>query len=121
MDKILELQGIGWIARKAASAATITVKIKHTTNASGIEMLDIVQSTGPASKTDSRILDGNEYTGEGPGGQIAVVSRRVTVSDIQDSFLKSGWDSDSDGVIEIKIRSTTAKKPWSTHMVRISA
>ena len=78
MSRILELQGVGWVARKAIGMATVTLDMRHITDPStGVERIEIEQ-TVPGRGTregESRILDWAERTKEdGPFGSVGEFS-----------------------------------------------
>jgi hypothetical protein len=121
MNTILSQQGVGWIARKAISAATVTIKIKHYTDESGVEHIDIDQAGG---KTEERMLDWaeSEKTG-GIFGPTVTQSRRTPVAEITEAWLKEGWTKDTveHGIVESFVRSNTQKDKttWENHAVSI--
>jgi hypothetical protein len=43
-DGILELQGIGWIKRKAINAMTLTISLKHFKDSASVEHIEVSQA-----------------------------------------------------------------------------
>jgi hypothetical protein len=111
MDKILSAQNVGWVTRKAIASATITLKINHAKDGSGVEALDIEQiPSGPfGGSTEKRLLDWHGQT------------RRVAYQDITEGWLKEGWTEDTKqhGLIEALARAdpVKSKTSWETRIV----
>ncbi|PSR97662.1 LCCL domain-containing protein [Coniella lustricola] len=105
-DPILKIQGIGWIQRKAISAANLELTIK-TYEQDGTTHLDtaIKPSLGPPS-TEERVLDwATEIEVKHPlFGNGKAQAKWIKVSELQsgehaDEFLASGWESGTDELI----------------------
>ncbi|KAJ7099604.1 hypothetical protein C8R43DRAFT_1048524 [Mycena crocata] len=113
-DRILTLQGVGWIKRKAISLGTVTLAIKHYKDDAGVERVDIDQTlTGGVPGTrEERILTWTERENEDHlFGAVIGKSRRVAPSELEEEFLKTGWTADTveHGLIESYVYSDTPK------------
>ncbi|KAJ7076569.1 hypothetical protein B0H15DRAFT_593587 [Mycena belliarum] len=113
-DRILMLQGVGWLKRKAISIGTVTLAVKHYKDADGVEHVDIDQTiTGGIPGTrEERTLDWTERPHEDSlFGAVAGKSRRVQVSELEEEFLKKDWTADTleHGVIQSYVYSDTPK------------
>ncbi|KIJ68600.1 hypothetical protein HYDPIDRAFT_106811 [Hydnomerulius pinastri MD-312] len=103
-DEILRLQGVSWFKRRAISMFTLTLVVKHTTDEAGIEHIDIDQtlSGGIPGTSENRILDFQERDEDDDiFGAVIGKSRRSTVEELTDEFLKKEWTEDTirDGVV----------------------
>jgi hypothetical protein len=127
MDKILTQQGVGWITRTAISRSTITVKINHYKDDSGVEHIDIDQSLSVGGgSTEKRTLDWQERENQDRiFGAVVGQSRRTAYGDVADEWLKADWTEDTKehGLIDALARSDTpkSKTTWEAHMVSISS
>jgi len=113
-DRLLALQGVGWMKRKAISLATITLTIKHYKDDEGHECVDIDQTlTGGIQGTrEERILTWEERAKEDSlFGFVVGRSRRVQASELEEEFLKKDWTADTleHGLIESYVYSDTPK------------
>lgn len=124
-DKMLELQGVGWLKRKAIALATITLNINHYKDDGGVEHIDIDQilTGGIPGTTEKRSLNWTFHEHEDHVfGAIIGKSRRSKVEDIEEPFLKEGWlpDTIEHGVIESYVESDTPKSntTWNVSQVR---
>ncbi|KAF7784622.1 hypothetical protein Agabi119p4_787 [Agaricus bisporus var. burnettii] len=118
-DKILGLQGVGWLKRKAIRYATITLDIKHyrvdsDDGTKKIEKIDIVQTLtgGIPGTTENRTLTWEEReNNDDLFGPVIGKSRRVKAEELEDEWLKEGWTEDTyeHGVIEAYAKSDTPK------------
>jgi hypothetical protein len=122
-DEILKLQGMPWLQRKAVSIGSLTLKIKHTKN-DGIDSITIEQflTGGIPGTKEERVLDWQPKAREDHVfGAVVGRSRRISVSDIDNSYLKMAWTADTskDQAIETVIMSDTPKsgKTWVTRQV----
>ena len=126
-DEILRLQGVGWFTRKAIAMATIYLDVRHYTDDTGVEHIDIDQTlTGGISGTSEyRILDWTEREHEDHVfGAVLSKSRRVTLDELLRDWLKKDWLDES--LVEGKIINTTAKsntaksgRTWSSEQVSV--
>ncbi|KAJ3829808.1 hypothetical protein EV361DRAFT_898398 [Lentinula raphanica] len=115
-DEILRLQGIGWFKRKIIAAGTLYLTIKHYKDDNGVERIDIDQTLSPGGMgtREERILDWSERNkDDGLFGAVVGRSRRVTVEEIEDDYLKNGWDSTDNGFIQSYVSSDTPKSGTS--------
>ncbi|KIV99724.1 uncharacterized protein PV09_08654 [Verruconis gallopava] len=100
-DDTLQLQGIGWLARKAISVASISLAIKQYIGDDGLEHIDIDQfATGGIKTTELRIFD--DVSREHKDMLFGLVqgrNRRIKLSSLSDedpdeAYLKAGWSQD---------------------------
>jgi hypothetical protein len=124
MDKILSAQNVGWVTRKAIASASITLKINHAKDGSGVEALDIEQiPSGPfGGSTEKRLLDWHSReSNDRIFGDVIGQTRRVAYQDITEGWLKEGWTEDTKqhGLIEALARADPAKSKtsWETRIV----
>jgi len=123
-DKILALQGVGWVTRKIINSATITLYIKHYKDDSGVEHIDIAQTiTGGVSVSpENRALDWTLRKGDHSlfGASISR-ARRVALADVTDEYLNSGWlpEVSRDGGVEAYAEADKEKNSysWKSNMV----
>ena len=105
--------------------ATIYLDVRHYTDDSGIERIDVDQTlTGGISGTsEHRILDYTEREHEDHVfGAVLSRSRRVSLDEVQREWLKKDWLEESfvDGlIINTAAKSNTAKsgRTWSSEQV----
>jgi len=113
-DTILQLQGVSWFKRKAIQMGTLTLVIKHYKDDAGIEHIDIDQTlTGGIPGTrEERILTWKERHSEDHlFGAVVGKSRRVSVDELEDEFLKKNWTTDTieHRVVQSYVESDTPK------------
>jgi len=124
VDRILTLQGVGWVTRAIINNATITLYIKHYKDQEGVEHIDIEQTVtgGFKASPEYRTLD---WTWRGSDnnlfGSTLGRSRRLPLADVTDEYLNSGWlpDVSRDGAIEAYAESDKEKNSysWKSDMV----
>lgn len=113
-DTILQLQGVGWLKRKAIVYGTVTLAIKHTKDDEGIEQIHIEQTLtgGIPGTTEDRTLWWKERENEDHVfGPVVGKSRRVKAAELDIPFLKEGWTPDTieHGLIQSYVESDTPK------------
>ncbi|KAF9774295.1 hypothetical protein IL306_007724 [Fusarium sp. DS 682] len=106
-DPILSLQGIGYLIRKGISLASITVDINQyqappkppNTSTDVFTHVDITQTaSGLSSTQENRCLDfNNREHSDWLFGNVRGRSRFVTLDEVEDDFLKTGWLVEGDG------------------------
>jgi hypothetical protein len=123
-DKLLALQGMSWVTRKAISIATINITIKHYTDDQGIEHVDADQSIGgglAGTKEERNLSDTPREHTDHIFGSIIGRSLRAKVADLEHEFLKKGWTEDTveHGVLRSIAESNTEKsgKTWKADQV----
>ncbi|TFK49996.1 hypothetical protein OE88DRAFT_1632087 [Heliocybe sulcata] len=123
-DKILEMQGVGWIKRKAIASSSLTLHVTHDKDEhNSIERVQTKQVLSGGLSTEQKLtLNWEEKHSEGtPFGDLIVRSKRMPLAEIQDAFLKEGWTADTveHGVIYTRIESDTEKPEgaWSLEQV----
>ena len=97
-DEILRLQGVSWFKRKAIATFNLTLYVKHSTGDDGIEHIDIDQrlSGGISGTTENRTLTWEErHQNDDLFGAVVGKSRRISLDEIEDEFLKTGWTQDT--------------------------
>jgi hypothetical protein len=126
IDKMLSLQGVGWLKRRAISIGTISVYLKHYKDDGGIEHIDIDQTItgGIPTSSEIRILDWAPREKEDATfGHIIGKSRRVKVAELDVEFLKNGWTEDTVeyGVVQSYVDSNTPKSgtTWIANQVSL--
>lgn len=81
--------------RKAIQIATISLSVKEYTDDAGLVHIDIVQTATPGSQTttEERTLnwDFAEHTDK-VFGKLRGKTRFVKVAELEESYLKNGWD-----------------------------
>ncbi|KAE9408249.1 hypothetical protein BT96DRAFT_986025 [Gymnopus androsaceus JB14] len=117
-EEMLNLQGVGWIKRKAIGSATVKVYMKHSKTDSGVECLSISQEVGGGDPTEpeDKVLDWTEKTKDGKFfGPCVTKSKRVKVEELDEPYLKEGWTADTleHGCILVYL-SSEGKHGWST-------
>ncbi|KAJ3985400.1 hypothetical protein F5890DRAFT_1510461 [Lentinula detonsa] len=120
-DDMLSAQGVGWIKRKAMGAATITVTLTHSKDASGMENLSLVQvvSGGDPAEPEEKVFDWVERKKEIKlFGPCVTKSKRVSLDEVQEPFLKEGWSADTleHGCILVHL-ANEGKNGWKTEQV----
>ncbi|KIK70834.1 hypothetical protein GYMLUDRAFT_32907 [Collybiopsis luxurians FD-317 M1] len=98
MDEMLNLQGVGWLKRKAMSTITITITIKHYENSNGVESLSLVQSIPgvDAEEPEEKVLNWVEQIKDTKMfGPCVTKARRVRIEELEDTYLKDGWDAET--------------------------
>jgi len=127
MDRMLELQGVGWMKRKAVGIATMTNYVRHYTDDSGVECIDIknVLTGGLKAIDENRTLNWTDrQVNHDLWGPIVDRAKRVQLDEIDDEYLKAGWlpEAQEHGLIRLITSSETAKsgKTWIIEQVRVS-
>ena len=112
-DKIMQLQGVRWLTRKALGAGTLHVTVKHYKDDGGVEHIDIDQSlSGVTSTREERVLNWEPSEQRDPVfGALISKSRRRPIAEVDKPFLAQGWlpDTIEHGGIESYIDSDTSK------------
>jgi hypothetical protein len=123
---ILELQGIGWVIRKAISLITVTLIVKEYRDADGKFHIDIEQpgTAGIKGTSELRTVNGgwNEHE-DHIFGHVKGITTWQKLSELKDddedeAFLKKGWAAD---IIEtdevIKAVANSVKNGWSSTQI----
>lgn len=127
-DKILSLQGVGWIKRKAIQYGTITLHVKHYKNEDNEEKIDIDQTItgGIPGTSEKRTLIWKERENEDHlFGSVIGKSRRVKPQELEElsDFLKTGWTEDTmeHGLVQAYAESNTPKSgtTWIGNQVSV--
>ncbi|KAJ7648434.1 hypothetical protein B0H17DRAFT_1215659 [Mycena rosella] len=108
LDAVLKLQGVGMLKRKAVGLAAPTMRIRHFTNAAGVEQLEIEQvgvlRLGESAAVD---VDREDQRVAAPWYRRGAHER----GELGDAFLESGWTAETleHGLIEAEMRGGDAK------------
>ena len=112
-DKIMQLQGVGWVTRKALGVGTLTLTLKHYKDDGGVEHIDIDQSlSGVTSTREERVLDWEpREKSDHVFGPVVGKSRRTPIADVDEPYLAKDWlpDTTEHGGIESYVDSDTPK------------
>jgi hypothetical protein len=125
-DPILQLQGIGWLVRKAIGIMPVQLNIKQYTDDKGVVNIDIEQpgAAGIKGTTELRTLNGEWRDHEDHiFGAVRGKNSWSKISDYkddseEDKFLKSGWDKATEegdlieGFVESIKNGWTARQVW---------
>jgi len=114
IDKIIELQGVNWVVRKAIGIATLTLYIKHFKEDDILEHIDIGQKLtgGIPAPPENIILDWTtRMNDDGVFGPVTGRTRRTKVDVLDSDFLKKNWTLDTleHGVVQSYDESDTPK------------
>lgn len=95
-DKMLDLQGIGWIMRQAIKHSGVTLNLHTKTDEKGVTHLDIEQvASGGYKNWEYRPMDWEfQEKEDGAYGKIKLRSRFCDVSEISNDFLKKGFSGE---------------------------
>ncbi|KAJ6264632.1 hypothetical protein Dda_0781 [Drechslerella dactyloides] len=98
-DKILSLQGVGWLLRKSLGLATVTINLTHKASDDVINIHSV--AAGVISTNEDLHLDGKAYerTKDKVWGNFQVTAQKKQLSEIDDEQLREGWAGDE--VIEV--------------------
>lgn len=116
---VLKMQSIGFIIRQAVQYSTVTVILQQYTDSEDRLHLDQEQiSTGGIRNFEDRIMDW-EWTEKYNRiwGKVHGKSRYVKLGEIEDEFLRDGWEEHCvrEGIVEGYVESATDK--WSARQV----
>lgn len=113
---------MGWLTRKTLSVATITLHLKHTKNASGVEIIDIDQvlTGGIKGTSEHRELDYQERPhSDHIFGNVVGKTRRLKPEEVDDEFLKKGFEEgNEDGLVDSYVENS--ENDWIARQVGIS-
>jgi len=125
-DPILQLQGIGWLIRKAIGLMTVTLIVKQYKDDGGVVHIDIEQpgAAGIKGTTEERQIDGTWREHEDHVfGAVKGTTNWIKISNLKDddadeAFLKKGWtdetvsDETVDSYVESINNGWTARQIW---------
>ncbi|ORY67417.1 uncharacterized protein BCR38DRAFT_426986 [Pseudomassariella vexata] len=117
----MELQGVSWLVRKVIARAEINLAITQTTDAStGVSHIATVQKTlGRVMEADF-VLDWQERGQvHAVFGQQDVKSRFCDVEQIEETFLREGWEPGLQEVVEVIVEGSgcTAWQVWGFEVI----
>ncbi|KAL1311635.1 hypothetical protein AAFC00_001745 [Neodothiora populina] len=93
-DSVLAMQGVSWLVRQAIKYSTITLHVKEYVDDQDKTHIDIEQvASAGSSNLEERMLDWafQEKT-DRVFGHVKGRSRFIKVEDIDEPYLKQGWD-----------------------------
>ncbi|KAJ3967905.1 hypothetical protein EV361DRAFT_928398 [Lentinula raphanica] len=114
-DDMLSAQGVSWMMRKLVAKSSVTVTITHASD--GVETLKLVQvvSGGEAAEPEEKVLDWVETDKEIKlFGPCKTKSKRVSLDEVQEPYLKEGWSSDTVEHGCVLVHLNDAKGKWKT-------
>ncbi|KAJ3823519.1 hypothetical protein F5880DRAFT_1506926 [Lentinula raphanica] len=114
-DDMLSAQGVSWMMRKLVAKSSVTVTIIHAND--GVETLKLVQvvSGGEAAEPEEKVLDWVETDKEIKlFGPCKTKSKRVSLDEVQEPYLKEGWSSDTVAHGCVLVHLNDAKGKWKT-------
>jgi len=96
-DSVLAMQGMSWFIRKAVSYSAVTLNIKQYTDEEGAIHIDVEQvSTGGFKNNEERKIDWTwREKKDNMFGLVRGRSRFCKLDEIEQLFLKDGWDDKS--------------------------
>jgi len=132
-DPILQLQGIGWIIRKAIGLMTVALNIKEYKDDEGVYHIDVEQpgAAGIKGTTELRTIDGAKRDHEDHVfGHVIGSTKWIKVADLNDSdadeaFLKKDWDAETaagelvNSYVESTKNGWTARQVWGFQNVQV--
>jgi len=124
-DPILQLQGIGWIIRKAIGMMTVALVIKEYKDDDGVTHIDIEQpgAAGIKGTTELRQLDGSWREHEDHiFGAVKGTTKWIKISDLKDddadeAYLKKGWSAETEGDEAIDSYVESIKNGWTARQI----
>ena len=124
IDRILALQGAGWLARRSFQATSTLSSVKHHTADNGVELIDIESIFIGAAHgfTETHVLDWQEREENNHIlGPTINKCRRIRINQLSEQYLRERWSEDVQryGILNVYIKSDTAKtgKNWISEQV----
>ncbi|KAM3445572.1 hypothetical protein NHJ13734_000273 [Beauveria thailandica] len=111
-DAVLKAQGVNWLMRKVITMATVTLIVTQTRDASGNVLLDIENkpSGGMPGAVEKRVLNWEPVElNHTLFGNIRGRSRVVRVGELDDEWLRGGWEEGTDEVLHFKTEHMDSK------------
>jgi hypothetical protein len=114
---VLKMQNINFLVRSAVAYSTVTVTLQQYTDPTGLHHLDQEQlSTGGIRNFEDRVMDWQWTDKENwIWGKVRGHSRYVKLSEIEDSYLREGWENSDGEFVEGYVES--AKDGWSAQQI----
>ncbi|KAI5210623.1 hypothetical protein E4T39_00170 [Aureobasidium subglaciale] len=123
-DAALKMQGIGWVVRQAVKYSNITLHVKQFVDENGLEHIDNEQvTTGNIRNTEERVVDYEWHEKDDKVfGKVSGRSRFVKLNEVQNDYLKQGWDeqflAQADNEVFQTIVDSVGKNPnWTADQV----
>ncbi|KAI2698608.1 hypothetical protein CBS147332_8400 [Penicillium roqueforti] len=110
--EILKLQGVSWLTRKVIAMANVTLIIDQRKDESGNILLDIENkpSGGLPATQEKRVLNWKPVElNHGLFGNIRGRSRICKLGDLDDDYLRQGWEDGTEEVMHFKTEHLDSK------------
>ncbi|KGO77679.1 Calycin [Penicillium italicum] len=110
--EILKVQGVNWLTRKVVAAANVTLIISQRKDENGNILLDIENkpSGGLPATQEKRILNWEPVElKHGLFGNIRGRSRICKLADLDDEYLRQGWEGSTEEVMQFKTEHLDSK------------
>ncbi|GKZ66661.1 hypothetical protein AnigIFM50267_000529 [Aspergillus niger] len=109
---ILKVQGVNWLTRKVIAMANVTLNISQRTDENGNILLDIENkpSGGLPATQEKRVLNWEPVElHHGLFGNIRGRSRLCKLADLDDDYLRQGWEDGTEEVMHFKTEHLESK------------
>ncbi|KAJ5992497.1 hypothetical protein N7451_008221 [Penicillium sp. IBT 35674x] len=103
--EILQAQGVNWLTRKVIAMANVTLTINQRKDENGNILLDIENkpSGGLPATQEKRVLNWKPVElNHGLFGNIRGRSRICKLADLDDNYLRQGWEDGTEEVMHFK-------------------
>ncbi|PNS18009.1 hypothetical protein CAC42_3968 [Sphaceloma murrayae] len=96
-DEVLQMQEVGWLVRQAARFSSVSIAIEQYDNEEGNSFVEVKQtSSGGIQSTEERTMDWVwREKKDSIFGMVKGRSRFCKIDEINDEYLKTGWDQKS--------------------------
>lgn len=98
------MQGVNWLTRKVIGMATITMNVKQTIDETTKDMhlnIENQPSGGMPASQENRVLNWTPVELNHPlFGNIRGKSRQIKLADLEDAYLKSGWEEGTEDLLQ---------------------
>ncbi|EGP88092.1 unnamed protein product [Zymoseptoria tritici ST99CH_1A5] len=92
---MLKMQKIPWLVQQAANYSSVSVNLKQYTDDQGVVHVDQEQVSSVNTQHEPRILDNQMHERDIQyWGKVKGRSQFAKVADLQDAYLKEGWEGD---------------------------
>ncbi|CAI7632645.1 hypothetical protein PCG10_006809 [Penicillium crustosum] len=110
--EILKVQGVNWLTRKVIAMANVTLTIDQRKDENGNTLLDIENkpSGGLPATQEKRVLNWQPVElNHGLFGNIRGRSRICKLADLEDDYLRQGWEDGTEEVMHFKTEHLDSK------------
>ncbi|KAJ5913040.1 hypothetical protein N7504_001923 [Penicillium tannophilum] len=110
--EILKAQGVNWLTRKVIAMANVTLVINQRKDENGDILLDIENKPGGGLPTtqEKRVLNWKPVElNHGLFGNIRGRSRICKLADLDDDYLRQGWEDGTEEVMHFKTEHLDSK------------